>query len=59
MDKDNLKNIAIEINIDMAILENIDIDIGRGILLNIDIEKILYRLGFGILSTPSGWGCQK
>ena len=36
------------IDIDMAILENIDIDIDKGILKNIDIDKILYRLVFGI-----------
>ena len=51
IDKDNLKNI----DIDMAILENIDIDIDidKGILQNIDIDKISYRLGFGISNTPS------
>ena len=48
IDKDNLKNI----DIDMAILENIDIDIDKGILQNIDIDKISYRLGFGISNTP-------
>ena len=48
IDKDNLKNIDIDIDIDMAILENININ--KGILQNID--KILYRLGFGILNTP-------
>ena len=37
----------------MAILENIDIDIDRGILQNIDIDKISYRLGFGISNTPT------
>ena len=38
----------------MAILENIDIDIDidKGILQNIDIDKISYRLGFGISNTP-------
>ena len=46
IDKDNF------INIDMAILENIDIDIDKGILQNIDIDKISYRLGFGISNTP-------
>ena len=51
IDKDNLKNIDIDIDIDMAILENIDID--KGILQNIDIGKISYRLGFGISNTPS------
>ena len=40
----------------MAILENIDIniDIDKGILQNIDIDKISYRLGFGISNTPTG-----
>ena len=62
IDKDNLKNIDIDIDIDMAILENIDIDIDmailenidikKGILKNIDIDKISYRLGFGISNTP-------
>ena len=53
IDKDNLKNI--DIDIDMAILENIDIDIDidKGILQNIDIDKISYRLGFGISNTPT------
>jgi len=48
-----LKNI--DIDIDMAILENIDIDIDidKGILQNIDIDKISYRLGFGISNTPN------
>ena len=43
------------IDIDMAILENIDIgiDIDKGILQNIDINKISYRLGFGISNTPN------
>ena len=41
-----MKNIDIDIDIDMVILENIDID--KGILKNIDIDKILYRLVFGI-----------
>ena len=53
IDKDNLKNIDIDIDIDMAILDNIDIDIDKGILQNIDIDKISYRLGFGISNTPS------
>ena len=46
----------IDIDIDMAILENIDIDIDidKGILQNIDIDKISYRLGFGISNTPRG-----
>ena len=51
IDKDNLKNIDIDIDIDMAILKNIDID--KGILQNIDIDEISYRLGFGISNTPS------
>ena len=53
IDKDNLKNI--DIDIDMAILGNIDIDIDidKGILQNIDIDKISYRLGFGISNTPN------
>ena len=54
-DKDNLKNIDIYININMARPENMDIDIDidknilenidivRGILQNIDIDKISYR----------------
>ena len=41
-----LENIDIEINIDMDFLENIDIN--KGILKNIDIDKISYRLEFGI-----------
>ena len=51
IDKDNLKNIDIDIDIDMAILENIDIL--KGILQNIDIDKISYRLGFGISNTAT------
>ena len=51
IDKDNLKNIDIYINSDMASPENIDIDkdilenidIDKGILQNIDIDKISYR----------------
>ena len=49
IDKDNLKNVVL----DMAILENIDIDMNKGIWQNIDIDKISYRLGFGISNTPS------
>ena len=67
-----MKNIDINIDIDMVILENIDIDIDmnlletididsdmdflenididKGICQNIDIDKILYRLEFGILN---------
>ena len=44
------ENIDIDIDIDMAILENIDIDIDKRILQNID--KISYRQGFGISNTP-------
>ena len=45
-----MKNIDIDIEIVMVISENIDIaiDIDKGILQNIDIDKILYRLEFGI-----------
>ena len=57
-----MKNIDIDIDIDMVILENIDIDIDmdfleyididiaidKGILQNIDIDKISYRLEYGI-----------
>ena len=46
-----LENFDIEIDIDMDFLENIDI--GEGILTNIDIDKISYRLGFGISNTPT------
>ena len=52
-----MKNIDIDIDIDMAILENIDID--KGILQNIDINNISYRLGFGISNTPSASLCVK
>ena len=60
INKDNLKNVDIDIDINMVILENIDIDIDidmdfleyididKGILQNIDIDKIFYRLEFGI-----------
>ena len=56
-----LENIDINIDIDMVIFENIDIDkaireniaIVKGILKNIDIDKISYRLGFGISNTPT------
>ena len=41
----------------MAILENIDID--KGILLNIDIDKVSYRLGFGISNTPNHQATQE
>ena len=36
------------IDIDMAILENIDIDIVKAILQNIDIDRISNRFKFGI-----------
>ena len=61
-----MKNIDINIDIDMVILENIDIDmdfleyidididIDKGILQNIDIDKISYRLEFGISNRASG-----
>ena len=48
-----LENIDIEIDIDMVFLENTDID--KGILKNIDIDKMLYRLEFGI-SNRARWG---
>ena len=61
-----MKNIDIDIDIDMVILENIDIDmdflenidIDKGILKNIDIDKISYRLEFGMSNRASlrGWG---
>ena len=41
-----------------ANLENIDIDIDKGILQNIDIDKISYRLGFGISNTPNPLGAR-
>ena len=43
-----LKNIDIDIDIDMVIWENIDIDIDKAILQNIDIDKISNRFKFGI-----------
>merc|ERR1712239_56961 len=45
-----LKNIDIDIDIDMENLENIDIDIDidKAILQNIDIDKISNRFKFGI-----------
>ena len=36
-----------------ANFENIDIDIDKGILQNIDIDKISYRLEFGISNRAS------
>ena len=51
-----LENIDINIDINMDFLENIDIDIDKGILKNIDINKISYRLEFGILNrVTSEW----
>ena len=46
IDKENLENIGIDIDMDREILENIDIHIYMEIMRNID--KILYRLEFGI-----------
>ena len=50
----------IDIDIDMDFLEYIDIDIAididKGILQNIDIDKISYRLGFGISNRATGMG---
>ena len=58
--KDNLKNININIdmvileninifiNIDMDFLDNINIDIDKGIWQNINIDKISNRLEFGV-----------
>ena len=37
----------------MNFLQNIDNDINKGVLQNIDIDKILYRLEFGISNTPT------
>ena len=37
----------------MDFLEIIDIDIDKGILKNIDIDKISYRLEFGISNRAS------
>ena len=49
-----LENINIDINIDKEILENIDSDIDKEISENIDIDKISYRLEFGI-SNRASW----
>ena len=51
-----LKNIDIDIDIDMVILENIDIDIDidKAILQNIDIDKISNRFKFGISNRARG-----
>ena len=43
-----LENIDIDIDMDFLEYIDIDIDIDKGILQNIDIDKILYRLEFGI-----------
>ena len=48
----NLENIDIDIDIAKAILKNID----KGILENIDIDKILNRLEFGIWNRATPWG---
>ena len=48
IDKAILENIDIDIDIDKEILENINIDIDKEISENIDIDKILNRLEFGI-----------
>ena len=40
----------------MDFLENIDIDINKGILKNIDIDKILYWLEFGITNRATDDG---
>ena len=48
IDKAVLEYIDIDIDIDKDILENIDIDINNEISENIDIDKILTRLEFGI-----------
>ena len=39
----------------MVILENIDIDIDKAILQNIDIDKILNRFKFGISNRASAY----
>ena len=43
----------IDINMDFFLNTDIDIDINKGILQNIDIDKILYRLEFGISNRAS------
>ena len=43
-----LKNIDIDINIDMVIFENIDIDIDKAILKNIDIDKAIPKISISI-----------
>merc|ERR1712082_178670 len=55
IDRAILKNIDIDIDIDMVILENIDIDIDidKAILQNIDIDKISNRFKFGISNRAS------
>ena len=44
-----MKNIDIDINIDMVIFENIDIDIDKAILKNIDIDKAIPKIDIDIL----------
>ena len=39
----------------MVILENIDIDMDKAILQNIDIDKISNRFKFGISNRASSW----
>ena len=39
----------------MVILENIDIDIDKAILQNIDIDKISNRFKFGISNRATTW----
>ena len=50
-----LENIDIDIAIDMDFLENIDID--KGILPNIDIDKISYQMEFGISNRANPHSC--
>ena len=45
-------DICENIDIDMKFLEIIDMDIDKGVLQNIDINKMLYCKGFGKLNTP-------
>ena len=59
IDKDSLKDIDIDmvileyIDIDIDLFENIVIVIDERIFQNIDINKMLKELGFGISNTPS------
>ena len=50
-----LENIDIDIDINMDFLENID----KGILQNIDFDKILYRLKFCISNRASNFTCTR